>query len=490
MPSSFLPLLDTLDRPKYKAFHKLIKNNLKDHHTALLEFLYKDIETYLHWTDKKIAARFAAKQKWSNTPKAYGAFRKWKMHLKQQLEAFLLSNYLEEDVLLRQYLLANMYYSNQLHDSFEKTQGSLQKEVEYLPTLANAAFPRSVLRAQSHHLDYYSVTNTNAKTDVSKLIRLTESAERQFLLHRFFLQVETTIHYNTFSALQKAAFDPLAWEAYRKEMHRKATHWPLMAWLLGVFEAYTNWMDTIDFEQLFREFQTYQAELEQYEQQMTMKLLLNVAHRFLDLHPPMYARKIFPMYVFCFAQNLLPNQGFIEGPVFMNIAIIALLSGEYEWYQSFVENYQNSLIDKDRQNVLDYCEAYYYYQLGQRDRDELTLEKALQQLRKMKIINPAFGVRSRTLEARIRYEIDQEHFESTIMLLKRNLKDRGVLSQRLIQRYQNFTRLALHLDRIRRLKNVQRRNVITDEITTLLKAIEAESKLVFSFWLKQKVEEL
>lgn len=488
MPNNFNQLIESLNKKELKEFKKNVAKKLSPDHVKVMDiFLAKNGESY---SDKDLANLYAKAQKLPFSERIHTAFRKKKLNLLNLLESFLIEQQLHQSPPLRQYLLANVYNERGLIKLFDKQKEKVLHPKEQDEKDAYLGFPKRWLDYQITNISYYSVANANAKYDAEKLMSTILKFQREFLLRWFFLKVEMLIHSKTFSSLGEKEKNQVIYIPIQ-EIEQQKHDWPLWSWLQKIYKAYVNVTNECDFEELFEEFKIHQNELETHEKQMTLKLILNIANRSINLNPRFYAKKILPIYKYSFQQKLLPYNGFIEGPIFINIVILALLSEDYRWYQSFISSYSKFLFNKDKTNVLLYCDAYYNYKVGLKDKNPDLLSKASLKLKQMSIFNPAFGIRVRSLEARIHYELDLEDFNHALKLMLRNLKERPVLSPILIKKYQKFAHLGLKLGELKSNQNqIVKSKKNERDFSTFETELEKSKDIFLYSWLKEKLEEL
>lgn len=202
---------------------------------------------------------------------------------------------------------------------------------------------------------------------------------------------------------------------------------------------------------------------------------LNYCRRRINEGKKEFLTEYLEIYRFGLDRNLVFDDGKIDPLQFRNTILIALRHGDYEWTESYIENYQNRLPEKQRANAVNYNSAtLYFYQKKYDD--------ALGFLRDVEYENTTYNLNSKTMLLAIYYETGEGDvldslFDSTIAYLNRH-KEIPEINR---QAYRN---LVLFTRRLTRLLPGDERGV------EQLRADLAEQRYVASRpWLEDKIAE-
>ena len=124
------------------------------------------------------------------------------------------------------------------------------------------------------------------------------------------------------------------------------------------------------------------------------------------------------IYRFGLERELVFDGGVLDPLQFRNTILIALRHGDYDWAESYIENYQDRLPEKQRTNAVNYNSATLYFY--QKKYDE-----ALGFLRDVEYENTTYNLNSKTMLLAIYYETNEGDvldslFDSTIAYLNRH----------------------------------------------------------------------
>ncbi|MEM9258454.1 MAG: hypothetical protein AAGA62_02340, partial [Bacteroidota bacterium] len=174
-------------------------------------------------------------------------------------------------------------------------------------------------------------------------------------------------------------------------------------------------------------------------------------------------------------RDLVYDNGSLDPLQFRNTILIALRNGDYEWTESYIQNYQHRLPAKNRVNAVNYNSAtLYFYQKN--------YDKALDFLRDVEYENITYNLNAKTMLLAIYYETDADIaldslFDSMIAYLNRH-KELPATAQKAYRNLVSFTR------RLTRMLPNDRKAI--EQLATDL----AEKKYVASRpWLEEKIAE-
>lgn len=170
--------------------------------------------------------------------------------------------------------------------------------------------------------------------------------------------------------------------------------------------------------------------------------------------------------------NVLLENGILPPYTFNNILMLALKSEEYQWAESFLNDFKQYLPEKERENIYQYNLAIFYFRTGNYA-DAMTL------LQKVNLNDVLYNLDARRLLARIYYDLDeinalQSLIESSKVYLHRQ---KGVgYHHDMYTNYFRFLEKMMKID----LKKAEARSILRGEV-------EATQLLAEREWLLQKL---
>lgn len=197
------------------------------------------------------------------------------------------------------------------------------------------------------------------------------------------------------------------------------------------------------------------------------------------------------LYQFALNEQVLPERGIFRPILFTNIVVLAAALHQFEWADSFMEQYASYLKADERQDVLHLSNAFFYYHRGlaQRDKEQLRTAQELLQSVPAELLENDLRVRS--LDLRLAYEcevLSDDGDAQKVLLLARNfrkhLNKNKVLSQKRKDSYLLFIETIQELSRLQTSSNPnkkrQRLHLLQAKLT------QAES-VVSKTWLDEKI---
>ncbi len=157
-----------------------------------------------------------------------------------------------------------------------------------------------------------------------------------------------------------------------------------------------------------------------------------------------YAKELFNLYKFSFAEGILIIQDYLSSSQFHNIVSIASSLGEYIWLEKFLIHYEKTIVLSNYENVLKLGHSQLLF--GKKDFSEV-----INKLKDIKYENPYFEYRSKALVLRSYYSLDESedlilnYCRSFRAILQRNEKVHIKLKEGYINFIKYFKELVLGL---------------------------------------------
>lgn len=206
----------------------------------------------------------------------------------------------------------------------------------------------------------------------------------------------------------------------------------------------------------------------------------------------------FNLYKMGLDNKLLLENGFLTGTRFTNIVVCAVLAGQMDWTQSFIDAYENKVDKVERTYAVLHGKAYWQYFKGLeilRANGPIKIvnthfEQCRQNLdRLINSRNENYNIRARGLQARLHYEWfkqDGSYWDILIdglAAFEQFLRRRKDLAQRRIQAYLSFVSLLRKLTMIETDPDDQ-----VERLEQLGQQVVERDPLILRNWLLEKID--
>lgn len=203
---------------------------------------------------------------------------------------------------------------------------------------------------------------------------------------------------------------------------------------------------------------------------------INYCIRLVNQGSQVFLKELFHLYKELVKKEIIFVNDELSPWTFKNITVIALRSGEYEWTESFIKNYNHKLPEDSRENAVTYNLAQLFFY--QKKYDEV-----IQQLSNVEYEDVSYNLNSKTMLIATYYEKDEiiplySLFDSFNAYLNRNRKiadDRKKYYKNLIKYTKKITKLPPGSKKA---------------VEKLKKEVSETPNIVNINWLKQKIAEL
>jgi hypothetical protein len=207
-------------------------------------------------------------------------------------------------------------------------------------------------------------------------------------------------------------------------------------------------------------------------------------------YKPFHAARII-LYKSHLEKGWLYENGKLMPSTFMNMVNTGLLHGELDWVRDLLDTQQEKINGDDKERVIAYCFARYYFQCGQFDQTSKYLNTLLQ--------SKKFGDASlerlvRILELKTLYEGNEELIETQLhnylMFIRRN---NNTLDEEKRQMNMNFIKFIRQIKSLREKTSFKQLNSMQQKTAAekLIKTIENPHLLISErHWLLEKLKSL
>lgn len=259
-----------------------------------------------------------------------------------------------------------------------------------------------------------------------------------------------------------------------------------------LIEIYSNllniYLDKPNAKILFEQTQQYLEENGQFipktDKKLIYRFLLNYRVQNFSKET---TQEIFTLYKYGLKQNLLSDEkGLISPVAFFNIINIVLVQEQFDWANSFIQDYQDALPQENREILIKLSKATILFHQKEFEKALLLLENRDEQ-----IIHPIYRMRVNLLEIRLLYEqFDKrenqyDFINKKIWALEKYLQRNKIFPQRISNSYMQFLQIMKKLFRLKYMNTV---NLALKE--KIIKDFKESSSSSYKLWLSQKLEEI
>lgn len=189
-----------------------------------------------------------------------------------------------------------------------------------------------------------------------------------------------------------------------------------------------------------------------------------------------YTREIFDLYKQFLENELLLVNGVLDPWNFRNVIVSGLRLGEYQWVESFIENFQDKLDERYRANAVSFHLANLYFY--QKDYD-----KVLELLREVEYEDPSYNRNSKTMLIATYYELDEiDPLMSLLTSFSVYLRRSKSLTAARKEHYHNLIKYMRSLIRT----PVHDKKALKE----LRRKVESTERVVNKSWLLSRIDEL
>lgn len=363
-------------------------------------------------------------------------------YLHSLLEQYVALKEITADKLSVQLHLATGYRKRRLNETFERTQKSLEKEMEMQP-LRNLTYHelRFQLQWETHQLNY--VQNP---TDVSRLHHLSGMADVIYLAQKLRLICLLAAH----QTIYQSGTAPNPDEAviiYAERPEFAAL--PAVAVWLHCYRMLRQPAEETHFQQ-FKLILLEQSECFSEEEIHGLYILaINYCVRRLNAGDDRFFREAFVLYKEGLGKGYLFEDGMLSRFTYHNVVATGLRLGELEWVRYFISEYKNRLEKPYRESAFSYNLARLEYESGHYDH-------VLELLQKANYRDPLLNLAAKTLLLKTYYELGEHDLLQSHLDAMRNYIHR----KRVIGYHRtNFLNIIRFAEKIMRLNMLDKKAV-------------------------------
>ncbi|MGH1339827.1 MAG: hypothetical protein ACRBFS_27150 [Aureispira sp.] len=176
--------------------------------------------------------------------------------------------------------------------------------------------------------------------------------------------------------------------------------------------------------------------------------------------------------------------GYLSDGDYKNIGTTAINLGDHEWAEQFIEQYQYSLLPKDRNSAYSLLMAYLYYA-------KMEYRKALEALHDVTFTNYTYHIGAKVIQLKVYYETEEgEALHSLSDAFRNYIRRSKKLTTAHKAIYENFTQLLSRSYRFLENHAYWNSEKVQREYKNLKEAVETTYPLANRTWLCERVAEL
>ena len=179
---------------------------------------------------------------------------------------------------------------------------------------------------------------------------------------------------------------------------------PIIALLKGVYDLLSGETEADNDDEVYYNYKalllSYADELNEDTAYEFFQAALNYCRRRVNTGGTDWAREHTTVYQFALERNFVFDDGILDPLQFRNTILLALRSGEFAWTEAFIQDYQDRLPPKQRQNAVTYNLATLYFYQKDYDRTQTLLHQ-------VEYENVTYNLNSKVMLLAVYYETGQ-----------------------------------------------------------------------------------
>jgi len=391
--------------------------------------------------------------------------------------------------LIEDFLCQQMYEHNPLQKANHLIEAVAEKKIEKLYNssvrLAKRVSEKYPYRSADFYYENYAIENSYYNL-VDYDTRRTEKSNFEEIsrnLDYFYLGAKIKILCGIISRQSVIAshdYEILIKDEVLSHIQKNLTHYEAIPPIILYYQIYQMYLEPENEEHYFKLknlldkyallFPKEEANVEFYQNAQ------NYCIRKLNQGNKKFVRELFNLYKDMIAKEILIVDGELSPWYFRNINTIALRLGEYEWTESFIQEYQKFLPENMRENAVSFNLAQVYFY-------QKKYNEVVQLLQRVEFDDFTYNLNSKAMLLAIYYETDELEplyslFDSFRTYLNRH-KDIP------LPRRQAFGNLIKYTRNLTKILPGD-----TKAIQKLKKELEANKNVASHGWLLRKIAEL
>lgn len=321
---------------------------------------------------------------------------------------------------------------------------------------------------------YNRASNVVATSDfMGKLLPADQSLEYFYIVQKLKFYVAWLTYRGFRTTQEEIPVIPGFWEHIRQPQYKNVP-------LVSIYHDVIRCLTEPDEEQYFRDLT---GNLEKYANKLTREDLREcyyIAQNYcafkINQGKTEYYREVFEIFRTVINHGVLLENGQLSEGIYKNIITAGLGIGEYDWAESFIQEYAQYLSPNIRENARRFNLAYLYFH-------QKKYQKVIELLQNVEYSDVVYALSAKQVLLRTYYESNEylamdSFLDSFRIYLRRN----KLISKNLKREHNNFLTF---------LKKLATLNTSDGQaLKRLRKKIEETRSVIFKKWLLEKIEEL
>ncbi len=386
--------------------------------------------------------------------------------LKKELKRFLIWYHQEDFSYESNIILLQLYKRYQLNDHVEKQLLDMCKKLEESPEKDMWYWQQKM---QLAHEDYHYIANNRIRPSPSPLKEAMKQLDNFYAIAKLRYSVE---YYNQEQVLNPEPEIPVFLQEIHemeKETSSSVVHHAYQLALLLIRER-----SEVAFEQLKDVLLAYSEQFSEDDQLILNTYLFNHISAGLKKGKFELVEPAFRLFQQGIKQRLFVKDGYFEGSHFDNIINVGCALKEFDWIDSFVKEWQDTLNPEIKEDTLLMADAFISF----RKKDFKATENKLVALSQRQFKHAHHKARYKLLDLATLFESapQSEYLISRYLALEKSVRDNKTMGKDMKVGILNFVKV---------IRKLSRSKVDKPKLVALMASFKI---LYFKFWLKEKVE--
>lgn len=475
--SRLIKLLKTLEEEELKRLLKFLKSPFYNANPRIVQ-LYEYLRKYHpEYQSPKLQKEKVFARLFPDKPFDYSKFTNLMSDFSQLLEEYLMLLEYKQDPFQQQKMLAKAFGRRSAYDLFEKKTMKLLAELEDQLFRDIAYFEKSKNLIESY---FFHPQTKKYQGTVDYPEEIMHRLDQYFILSKLQLSAELLSRQKYLSKKYE-----IKW--LKESLKESEIASPEETPLLVVYSNLIRLLDhpeTAQFHLLKEEFKTHLKKIPPSDQFFIFQQLLNYSIQQINRGVFAFNREALELYKLGLSIGTLIEKGQMTESTFSNIVSIASVLKEFDWANSFIEEYQGFLEGKIRESV---CILSYGI-LSFRKGDHSKTIDLLQQYPFLMLLHQ---LKARSLIVRSWYEeyvLNEDYYEflmAQIDAFEKFLRRDKVVSTERQEGFLNFIKV------LKRLVDYRIQNKTTRSYKQkLMKKLNDYNQIMMKKWLEKKIEEM
>lgn len=273
------------------------------------------------------------------------------------VEDFLTYEETQADEVRRRLDLARVYRQRQLDKLYQKTVRQAE-ELQYGAAYRNAYFLRNEYLLQREQYAFLSEKQKQRAMPLN-LTEMSEALDRSFVADKLRQACLMLAHQTVY----KAEYDMRLLQEVLQYVEQK--QWldePAIGIYYYGYKSTTEREQPSHFEQLKELIARYGLQFPTSEARDIYLMAINYCIARMNAGAEAFIREAFELYRRGFEQHILIENETISRWTFLNVVMIALTLSEFDWAESFIEEYQGFLEETHKDNFVHFSKALLLYE--------------------------------------------------------------------------------------------------------------------------------